>query len=192
MNNVKKIEYPFSSEQVVDLKIGDLVSLSGKIFTGRDRLHKYLFEGGKVDADLQNGVIYHCGPIVIKKDGHWVARSAGPTTSIREEPYMADIIRRYNLRFIIGKGGMGDDTARACANHGCVYLQVTGGAAVSIAQNIESVAGVSLINEFGPAEAMWEFVVKNMLAVVTIDAKGRSLYKRVQSASKRMLKQLIS
>jgi len=89
---IKELEYPFMPETVKGLKVGDRVSLSGRIFTGRDRLHKYLFEGGALPVSLLNGAIYHCGPIVIKKHGEWVVRAAGPTTSIREEPYMADII----------------------------------------------------------------------------------------------------
>lgn len=189
--SIKVLEYPFMPEAVTALKVGDRVSISGRVFTGRDRLHKYLFEGGELPVSLMNGALYHCGPIVMKKNGEWCVRAAGPTTSIREEPYMADIISKHQLRLIIGKGGMGDLTAKACAKNSCVYLQVTGGAAVSAAESIESVTGVSMLKEFGPAEAMWEFQVNGLSAVVAIDTKGRSLHKRVKAASKRALKQLI-
>ncbi len=190
MSDVKNIEYPFVSEKMRELKVGDMVKVSGRIFTGRDRLHKYLSEGGKLSVGLENGAIYHCGPIVVRKDGEWSVRAAGPTTSIREEPYMADIICKHGLRVIIGKGGMGADTAKACAKHGCVYLQATGGAGVLIARNIEKVVGVTMLKEFGPAEAVWELEVRDLSAVVAIDSKGRNLHKRVKAASKRMLKQL--
>lgn len=192
MEKTKIIEYPFDPERILALRIGDMVNLSGTLYTGRDRLHKYLYDGGVSPISLNNAAIYHCGPIVLKVDGAWRVKAAGPTTSMREEPYMADIIMRHRVRLIIGKGGMGDQTSRACSECGCVYLQVTGGAAALLAGNIELVKGVHLLKEFGPAEAMWEFVVRNLNAVVAIDSRGRNLNKAVKTASRRVLRSLIS
>ena len=188
---VKGIEYPFTEPNIKNLKAGETVSVSGLVFTGRDRLHKYLFEGGKSPVDLKDGAIYHCGPIVIRKEGSWVVRAAGPTTSFRQEPYMSTIIGQHHVRVIIGKGGMGEATRKACLKHGCVYLQAVGGAAAMLAASIERVAGVYFLKEFGPAEALWEFIVKDFRAVVAIDLRGRSLHKRVKATSKRALKEAL-
>lgn len=187
----KEIEYPFTAAGIRDLKFGQTVSLSGRIFTGRDRLHKHLSEGGKLPVDLKDSAIYHCAPIVQHKEGVWVVRAAGPTTSMRFEPYMAGIIEQHHVRVVIGKGGMGEATRKACIKCGCVYLQAVGGAAALLAESIEQVVGVHFLKEFGAAEALWELVVKNLEAVVTIDARGRSLHKRIKAASKKALKKIL-
>lgn len=192
MSRVKAIEYPYTLDKLKELKVGDTVSFSGPVFTGRDRLHKYLYEGGDPGVSLDNAAIYHCGPIMIPDNGSWISRAAGPTTSIREEPYMADLIRKHRLRVIIGKGGMGVQTAKACAKYGCIYLHAVGGAGAALAQNIDSVKGVRFLKEFGVAEAMWELFVKDMFAVVAIDTRGHNLNKRISTASRRVLKQLTS
>src|ERR1044071_7100384 len=112
-----KLTTPLSVETVRALKVGDPVEVSGIIFTGRDAVHKYLHEGGKLPpgVNLQGGIIYHCGPVVLKDEtGQWKVTAAGPTTSIREEPYQAGIIHDFGVRGVIGKGGMGDRTAAGC------------------------------------------------------------------------------
>ena len=167
------------------------MSLSGRIFTGRDRLHKYLFEGGRCPVDLKDGAIYHCGPVAVYDGGAWTVRAAGPTTSIRQEQYMAKIIRQHRVRAVIGKGGMGEGTRKACAQYGCVYLQAVGGAAALLAESIENVPGVHFAREFGAAEALWELNVSDLRAVVTIDTRGRSLHKRIETTSKRELRSLL-
>lgn len=186
------IEYPFSASDVRDLKIGDNISLSGIVYTGRDRLHKHLFDGGKSPVDLNDSALYHCGPVVVYRDGVWHVQAAGPTTSVREEPYMARIIEQHHVRVIIGKGGMGDATTKACAKHGCVYLQTVGGAASVMAQTIERVESVHLMKEFGAVDAVWEFVVRDLKAVVAIDAHNHNIHKRVRASSKRALKTLLA
>jgi len=191
MWKTRRIEYPFTLEQVRQLTMGDRVLISGRIFTGRDRLHRYLVGGGRLPVDLQAGAIYHCGPVVIRERGRWVMRAAGPTTSIREEPYMPDIIRRHRLTVIIGKGGMGEATRQACVKYGCVYLHAVGGAAQVLADNIEKVAGVHFLNAFGSAEAMWELIVKDFPALVTMDVHGRSLHERVAAQSTRNLQKIL-
>ena len=189
---IKHLIYPFTRKQIRGLKVGDSVLISGRIFTGRDRLHRFLAEGGKSPVNLRAGALYHCGPVVVRERGRWAVRAAGPTTSIREEPYMAEIIRRHGLTAIIGKGGMGADTRRACARCGCVYLHAVGGAAQVLADTVTGVAGVHFLKEFGSAEALWEFEVRDFPALVTIDARGRSLHEQVAAKSERNLRKLLN
>jgi len=177
---------PVSESTIRSLKVGDEVVITGTIFTGRDAVHKYLHEGGKLPAgvNLNGGILYHCGPVVIKDEqGNWKCVAAGPTTSIREEPYQWQIIRDFGLRGVIGKGGMGDKTLAACREHGCVYLHGVGGAAQVLAQCIKKVPNVYFMEQFGAPEAIWEFEVVQLPAVVTIDAHGNSLHKEVFAAS---------
>jgi len=188
----RHIVYPFTLDKIEDLKVGEKVKVSGKIYTGRDRLHKYLADGGVCPVDLKDGAIYHCGPVVVRKDGVWHVQSAGPTTSIRQEPYMSKIIGRYQLRVIIGKGGMGEDTRRSCVRFGCVYLQTVGGAGAVLAQHVERVERVFFLSELGITEAMWELAVKDLEAIVAIDTRGRSLFNRIRQASQRALSTLLS
>jgi fumarate hydratase class I len=173
---------PLSEQDVRRLKAGDIVLLSGTVFTGRDEVHKYLHKGGSLDA-IQGGVIYHCGPVVLKEHGKYRVVAAGPTTSIREEPYQAEIIERFGIRAVIGKGGMGAKTLKACQDHGCVYLHAIGGAAQIYARCVESVDNVYL-EQFGSPEAVWEMRVRDFPAVVTMDAHGRSLHQEVADASR--------
>jgi fumarate hydratase, class I len=182
---------PLSEADVRQLKAGDIVLLSGTVYTGRDEVHKYLCKGGDLPI-LKGGVIYHCGPVVLEeKAGHRVI-AAGPTTSIREEPYQADIIERYGIKAVIGKGGMGAKTLQACRDHGCVYLHGIGGAAQIYARCVEQVEGVHLKEKFGSPEAVWMLRVKDFPAVVTMDAHGRSLHQEVADTSKGRLEGVLA
>jgi len=177
---------PIEETSIRTLKVGDEVTITGTLYTGRDALHKYLHEGGTLPAgvDFKGGALYHCGPVVIKDEaGAWKCVAAGPTTSIREEPYQGQVIRDFGLRAVIGKGGMGDRTLEACRKHGCVYLHAIGGAAQVLAQCIRRVKNVHMMEEFGAPEAIWEFEVVDFPAVVTMDANGNSLHREVLAAS---------
>lgn len=177
---------PFTEEKIRSLKVGDAVEISGIVFTGRDVVHKYLHEGGKLppEVNLRDGIIYHCGPVVIKDDdGNWKVTAAGPTTSIREEPYQWQIIRDFGIRGVIGKGGMGDKTLEACQQYGCVYFHAVGGAAQVLAECIRKVRSVSFLKEFGSPEAIWELEVERFPAVVTMDAHGGSRHKEILAHS---------
>ena len=177
---------PFSEDKIRALKVGDEVTLTGILFTGRDAVHKYLHDGGKLPAGVsfQDGILYHCGPVVIKDEhGQWKCVAAGPTTSAREEPYQGDIIRRFGLRGVIGKGGMGARTLQACQESGCVYFHAVGGAAQVLGECITRVRNVYFLKEFGSPEAIWEFEVKDFPVVVTMDSHGRSLHQEVFAAS---------
>jgi fumarate hydratase class I len=177
---------PLSEAATRALKVGDEVTIRGTLFTGRDAVHKYLHEGGQLPAgvNFSGGILYHCGPVVLKDEqGNWNCTAAGPTTSIREEPYQGQIIRDFGLRGVIGKGGMGEKTLAACKQHGCVYLHAIGGAAQVLAECIKRVPNVYLMEKFGAPEAIWEFEVSGFPAVVTMDAHGHSLHQEVFAAS---------
>ncbi len=179
---------PLTDEQVRRLKVGDLVLISGMIYTGRDSVHHHLMSAPP-PVDLHGQVLYHCGPVALKENGSWRINAAGPTTSIREEPYEADIIARYGLRAVMGKGGMGPKTLQALKENGAVYLNAIGGAAQFYARCIEKVEGADFL-EFGTPEAMWHLRVKEFPAIVTMDAAGNSMHAEVQDASAIVLKAL--
>jgi len=176
---------PLSEADVRGLKVGDVVLVSGRMFTGRDAVHSHLMKHDP-PVDLRGSVLYHCGPVVVKDGDNWRVTAAGPTTSIREEPYQGEIIKRYGVRVVIGKGGMGAKTLAAMKEHGAVYLNAIGGAAQFYARSITGVDGVSLL-EFGTPEAMWHLTVDGFPAIVTMDAHGNSLHKDVEQESARHL-----
>ena len=177
-----RLQAPITDEQIRALKVGDVVLVSGRVFTGRDAVHAHLMKH-EPPVDLRGGVLYHCGPVVAKDAaGNWTVTAAGPTTSIREEPYQADILERYGVRVVIGKGGMGAKTLAGLKASGAVYLNAVGGAAQFYARCIDRVAGVSLM-EFGTPEAMWHLDVTDFPAIVTMDAHGNSLHKDIETAS---------
>jgi fumarate hydratase class I len=172
---------PLKEEQIRKLKVGDIVLLNGTIHTGRDALHHYLMTHDS-PVDLRGGAIYHCGPVALKKDDKWFMNAAGPTTSGREEPYQADVIKKFGVRLVIGKGGMGAKTLAALKEHGAVYLNAIGGAAQYYTKCITEVTGVDFL-EFGIPEAMWHITVKDFPAIVTMDSHGNSLHADVEKAT---------
>jgi len=172
---------PVDQATIRSLKVGDVVLISGRMYTGRDNVHSYLMKH-EPPVDLNGAMLYHCGPVVLKEGDTYRMMAAGPTTSIREEPYQADVIRRYGVRGIIGKGGMGAKTLRAMKECGAVYLSAIGGAAQFYARTVECIDGVSL-PEFGVPEAMWHLKVRDFPAIVTMDAHGNSLHKDVEAES---------
>jgi fumarate hydratase subunit beta len=202
----KKLVIPICEKDVRELHIGDRVLLSGIMYTGRDAAHKYMkekfivgpcppAEQGVYDVlkrGLAGGVIYHCGPVVRKRpDGKYEFVAAGPTTSIREEPYEADVMRHFGVRAIIGKGGMGPKTLAACRELGAVYLHAIGGAATLIAESVKEVTNVYKL-DFGVPEAFWEIRVEDFPCVVTMDSHGQSLHDKVAADSKKKLAELLA
>ena len=176
-----RLTMPLSEEQVRSLKVGDVLLLNGTMHMGRDVLHHHLMTHDS-PVNLDGSVIYHCGPVALKKDGKWYMNAAGPTTSIREEPYQGEIIKKFKVRAVVGKGGMGAKTLSAMKDVGAVYLSAIGGAAQYYTKCIEEVEGVDLM-EFGIPEAMWHVRVKDFLAIVTMDSHGNSLHADVEKAS---------
>jgi len=186
------LTYPFSEQAVRGLKAGDAVSITGRIYTGRDKFHKHFADGGALPVDFADGAIYHCGPVVVKSGETWRVMAAGPTTSVRENAYEPDFIRKTGVRLVIGKGGMDSAVLAAMKACGCVYIQAVGGAAAISAAAVKSVAGVSFLDEFGAAEAVWHFDVVDFRGVVAMDARGRSLFADVQHASRTKLQALLA
>jgi len=179
---------PLNEEQVRALKVGDVVLINGEMFTGRDSIHSHLMKNLS-PVDLNGQIIYHCGPVMLQENGEWRVKAAGPTTSIREEPYQGEIIKRYGIRAVVGKGGMGPKTLAAMKDHGAVYLHAIGGAAQVYARTVEKVLGVHLM-EFGIPEAMWHLRVKGFASIVTMDANGNSLHAEVLEQTGRNLEEL--
>jgi tartrate/fumarate subfamily iron-sulfur-dependent hydro-lyase beta chain len=205
---MRTVNIPISDEVIRSLKVGDPVALSGVMITGRDTVHKWMSDTfikkvrppqGDDQAVyealkplLESGVIYHCGPVVSGlKTGDYKFVAAGPTTSIREEPYQGDVMRHFHVKGIIGKGGMGAKTLAACKEVPGVYLHAIGGAASIIAQSVKRVQGVYKL-DFGVPEAMWVIKVEDFPVVVTMDAHGNSLHAEVEASSKAVLDELLA
>jgi fumarate hydratase subunit beta len=205
---MRAITIPIDDETIRSLKVGDSLALSGVMITGRDVVHKWLIETfikktrAPQDEDMQiyealkpilaGGVIYHCGPVVSGLDTkQYKFVAAGPTTSIREEPYQADVMKHFNLKGVIGKGGMGAKTLKGCQEVPAVYFHAIGGAATLIAQSVTKVLGVYKL-DFGVPEAIWVIEVKDFPVVVTMDAHGQSLHEAVEKGSARVLVDLLA
>lgn len=188
---MKSLTYPFDEKTVRALKVGEAVSITGLLLTGRDRFHKFFADGHPLPVDLRNGALYHCGPVIVKEGKDWVVKAAGPTTSVRENPYEPALIARTGVRLIIGKGGMDAQTLAAMKRHGCVYLQAVGGAAALAAAAVKRVVGVTFLEAFGAAEACWHLEVADFRAIVAMDAHGQSLFDRVRATSAKRLHGMI-
>jgi fumarate hydratase subunit beta len=189
-----KLKTPISEQDIRKLKVGDTVLLSGVIATGRDEAHKLMIEEKPdfIRDVLKESVIYHCGPVVKKReDGKWQFVSAGPTTSAREEPYQADVICEYNVRGVIGKGGMGPKTAEGLKRCGAVYFHAVGGAGTLIANAVKEVKTVYKLEEFGTPEAFWVIEVEDLPLVVTMDSHGSSIHKEIKEKSEKIAKELM-
>jgi fumarate hydratase subunit beta len=205
---MREVKIPIRDDVIRELKVGEPVALTGIMMTGRDVVHKWLIETfiKKTRApqgdDLQvyealksllaGGVIYHCGPVVSGLDTkQYKFVAAGPTTSIREEAYQTDVMKHFNVKGVIGKGGMGPKTLKSCQEGPFVYFHAIGGAATLIAQSVTKVLGVYKL-EFGVPEAMWVIEVKDFPVVVTMDAHGQSLHSVVEEQSGKVLAELLA
>jgi len=195
MVNSKPLKTPLSEGDVRDLRVGDMVSLSGYIVTGRDRVHKFLFNErppkSEIPFNLDGSILYHCGPIIRKTEDGYKLIAGGPTTSMRVEMYEHWVIKEYGIRAVMGKGGMGSKTMDALRECGCVYLHTIGGAAVYLADRVKKIVDGWKVEEFGMAEAMWLFDVEGFPAVVTMDAHGNSLHREVEALSADNLRRLL-
>jgi fumarate hydratase subunit beta len=202
------LKMPISDQDIRKLKIGDSVTLTGIMLTGRDAVHKWMIdtfirktrkpEGDDLEVYeaikplLDGGVIYHCGPVVSgldTKDYKFVA--AGPTTSIREEPYQGEVMAHFNAKGVIGKGGMGAKTLKACQEVPCVYMHAIGGAATLIAESVKKVKCVYKL-EFGVPEAIWVLEVEEFPVVITMDSHGGSIHAEIEQQSKQVFDKLIA
>lgn len=189
-----ELKTPLSKNNVDKLNIGDSVFLSGILVTARDQAHKralqYDKEGKVLPLSLQGLALYHCGPIVAEREGEKTVVAAGPTTSTRMDLYEDQFIQKFGIRMIIGKGGMGEKTVKACEKFGAVYCSFTGGAALLARKGIKRVKGVEW-SDLGMAEAMWIFEVERFgPVVVTIDSKGNSLHEQVARDVRKNIQQI--
>lgn len=197
------IAAPITEEVARSLSIGDAVRVSGVIVSARDEAHRFLSraidnetlslpeEKAFIDLKplLNDGIVYHCGPIVAETEDGFVVTSAGPTTSAREERYMPKIIRALGVRAVMGKGGLGEGTSEALKDYGAVYINLTGGAAALFAEKITKIERVFLREAFGETEAVWALVADGLPGIVTMDANGRSLHRDIRDeARKRFLR----
>jgi fumarate hydratase subunit beta len=204
---MKELTIPISAEDIRDLHTGDTVNLTGILATGRDTVHKWIIDTfirktrkpqgddlevyEKIKSIFKESVIYHCGPVVAGVDsGDYKFVAAGPTTSIREEPYQSEVMHHLELRGVIGKGGMGPKTLQACQDVPAVYFHAIGGAATLIAKSVEEVIGVYKL-DFGVPEAIWVLKVKDFPVVVTMDSHGKSLHAEVEESTQQKLKALL-
>ncbi len=190
-----ELKLPVSEEEIRKLKVGDFVELTGRMITGRDTAHSWLMEDVREEVMpyMKDTVIYHCGPVIAAHDdGTYDFVAAGPTTSIREEPYQADVIGRYGLRGVIGKGGMAGKTLAGLGEHGAVYFHAIGGAAQVLAKAIPKVERVFMLDEFGVPEALWVIEVDKFPVVVSMDSHGGSLHDEVEADSKTKLDELLN
>jgi fumarate hydratase class I len=205
---MRTLNIPFTDESVRSLKVGDPVALTGVMVTGRDTVHKWMIDtfirktrqpqGDDLEVYeaikplLYGGVIYHCGPVVSGLDTQqYRFVAAGPTTSSREEPYQAEVMRHFKIMGVIGKGGMGAKTLKGCQETPGVYLHAVGGAATLIAQSVQKVLEVYKLS-FGVPEAMWVIEVKDFPVVVTMDSHGSSLHAEIEQKSKAALDALLA
>lgn len=182
---MRNLYSPLDEKTVRSLKLGEIVSITGPVYTGRDEVHiralEHVDEGKEVPQVLNEAVLYHCGPIMKQNEnGIWTVVAAGPTTSARMNKLEPRFIREFKIRAIIGKGGMSKEVAEAMKEVGCVYLAATGGVAVSYAEGLSRVTGNDWL-DLGMPEALWHFQT-NALGplVVAIDAEGNSLYDAVR------------
>lgn len=189
----RRFQIPAEEKTVRELRAGQRLLLNGTLITARDRAHRWLAEKNSHELQplLDGGALYHCGPIVQKQGDVWICKAAGPTSSLRQEPYMAGLIRKYGIRCIIGKGGMGPETAEALREYGTVYCSAVGGAAVLYANTVESVEAVFRLEAFGMPEALWLMKVRDFPVMVSMDTHGNSLYRDIEKISKTRLGKII-
>jgi fumarate hydratase class I len=190
-----KLTIPIMEDEIRKLRVGDQVELTGIMVTARDNGHKLMVEEAPdfIRPYLRDGVIYHCGPVVKKNDvGEWEFVAAGPTTSSREEPYQATVIGEYQVRGVIGKGGMKGKTMAGLKTHGAVYFHAVGGLGSLLAQRVTRVKEVFKLEEFGTPEAFWVIEVKDFPVVVTMDSHGGSLHEQVLESSDTVVRSLLA
>jgi fumarate hydratase subunit beta len=188
----KKLSTPLEEGEIKELQLGDVVYLSGNVYTARDKAHRRIMEyesrGKEKEIPIEKGaVIYHCGPLMRMREGEWEIIAAGPTTSARMEATAPEVIEKLGIRAIIGKGGMGISTRDAMRKYGCVYFSMTGGAAVLAATRIKAVEAVYW-EDLGMAEAVWHLHIEDFgPLVVSMDADGNSLYDEIEEEARRKI-----
>lgn len=173
----KILTTPIKDEDLLSLKVGDVVYLTGRLVTCRDVAHRRLIEQGReLPVDLEGGAIFHAGPIVRKKDdGGFEMVSIGPTTSMRMEKFEREFIKKTGVKLIVGKGGMGPETAAGCQENIAVHAIFPGGCAVLAATQVEEIEGAEW-QDLGMPETLWINRVKEFgPLIISIDVQGNNL-----------------
>lgn len=173
----KILTTPLKSEDLQDLRVGDVVYLTGRLVTCRDVAHRRLIEQGReLPVDLEGGAIFHAGPIVRKKDdGQFEMVSIGPTTSMRMEKFEREFIKQTGVKLIVGKGGMGPETAAGCQEHKAVHAIFPGGCAVLAAIQVEEIEDAHW-QDLGMPETLWVNRVREFgPLIISIDTQGNNL-----------------
>ncbi len=179
---------PLKKEDIIQLNTGDIVYLTGTILTARDEAHIRILESEHLPFDLEGAAIYHCGPLMKETDdNNWKVVAAGPTTSDRMSSMTPELLKKHNVRALIGKGGM-INTVDSLKDK-CVYLAYTGGCAALAAEKIKKVNTVHWI-DLGMPEAVWELEVREFgPLVVGIDAKGEDLFEKIKENARKHFQQ---
>ncbi|MDD5220050.1 MAG: FumA C-terminus/TtdB family hydratase beta subunit [Candidatus Bipolaricaulis sp.] len=178
----RDLHLPIDERAARDLRAGDVVHVSGTVFTARDVAHRRLLEahaqGQRLPFDPAGLALYHCGPVVRPVDGGWRVLSAGPTTSARMEPLEVRFLEVFRPRLVIGKGGMGDRTLEALGHLGAAYAHFPGGAGALAARRVTRVRSVYGLEEWGMPEAVWVLDVEHFgPLLITMDSAGRDLHR---------------
>lgn len=174
----KILTTPVKDSDLEQLHIGDVVYLTGHIVTCRDVGHRRLIEEKRqLPVDLNQGAIFHAGPIVRKNDdGSYSMISIGPTTSMRMEKFEKDFIAKTGVKVIVGKGGMGKDTVDGCKEHKAIHCVFPAGCAVLAATAFEEIESVEW-TDLGMPESLWVSRVKELgPLIVSIDVHGNNLF----------------
>ena len=179
MRNGKKVLItPVSAEDLKDIKVGDIVYLDGSMTTCRDVAHRRLVEEGReLPVDVRNNAIFHAGPIIrpLENDKFEMV-SVGPTTSMRMEKFEYEFVKLTGVRVIIGKGGMKENTERACKEFGVIHCVFPAGNAVVAATEVEEIVRPEW-RDLGMPETLWNCRVKEFgPLIVSIDTQGNNMF----------------
>lgn len=190
-----ELKTPIPEEDIRRLRVGDIVYVTGTLITSRDAAHKRILqqlkEKKKLPVRFSGQALFHCGPLVRKVDDEWMVLAAGPTTSMRMEPFEDQVIKNLGVRLVIGKGGMGEKTRTAMKEFGAAYGAFTGGAAVLAARRIKRVKHVAWL-DLGIPDAVWVFEAEAFgPLIIGIDSKGNSLFDKVLSKAERRKAEII-
>jgi tartrate/fumarate subfamily iron-sulfur-dependent hydro-lyase beta chain len=188
-----RLETPIKEEEIRNLEVGDVLYITGHIYTSRDmghlKMREVIEKGNKLPVNLTGSAIFHAGPVVKKKEQGYELRVIGPTTSIRMEPH-SDFIGQLGVKAIIGKGGMEEGTSKALQKYGMVYLQAPPGCAVVLGERVTEVENVYWI-ELGVPEALWVLKVNEFgPLVVGMDSKGKSIYRDIKEKGKKLIESM--
>ena len=189
---------PITKEDVEKLRIGDVIYITGTVFTARDEAHERALEmakkGEKMPIEFEGLAVYHAGPVVRQIGDEWEIVAAGPTTSTRMDIFEDEFIKTFKVPVVIGKGGMGERTVKAMKEYKAVYTAFVGGAAIVASKGIKKVKEVHWL-DLGTPEALWILETEDFGPLtVAIDSHGNNLYidaqKKVEKNKKKIYKKL--